>query len=858
MAGNVLTPMMRQYKQIKEEHKDKILFFRLGDFYEMFFDDALEASAILGITLTKRQGVPMCGIPYHSAKGYIKKLLFAGKKVAVAEQLEETQNNGITERKVVEIITPGTVNDGEYLEDSLNNFVACFCKVKDSASFAYIDISTGYFAATSWKYTENESHLAKELSRIRPRELLLPGSLQNESLLMQGISEKSSALLSFFPDWLFSIENSAKILNEQFHTVSLKGFGLKKNSSEIAAAGFLIDYLRKNTFSTLPHIREINVYRETDYLIIDPSSARNLELFMNLHDFTRTNTLLDLLDKAKTPMGHRLIYSWLSFPLIDISEIRKRACHIEFFVNEQSILTVVRKVLSGAYDIERLSSRIAMNRISPRELLRLKESLKTYLETKNIASDFFSEDEEAASKAVTLINNSITDEPNVNINEGEVIKSEYDAKLSHYREVRKDASILLKKYEDAERKTSGIQSLKVKRTNALGFYIEVNKARLAEVPETYTKTRELLNASRFTTRKLKEIESELSEAENTAIELEKKLYFDVVQKLAAFLPYFIKYSHELAYLDALTALSYTASLLGWVKAEIVEEPIFEAEEARHPVVEANLPIGEFVANSLSLSVDSSPSFALITGPNMAGKSTFLRQNALIQILSQIGSYVPAKRAVIGIADRVFCRVGASDNLSGGESTFYVEMLETANILRFATKRSLVIMDEVGRGTATEDGRAIAQSIAEELSQNVKCRTLFATHYHELSELTHLPILFLYMDVKEENGKLIFLRKIKAGSISSSYGINVAALAGVPVKVVERAKEILFQLQSENNTEISFENDEEKEEEQETEHAFLFPPEEVVCEEVRNVEEAELSPSRAKSLIKRWKKILSHA
>lgn len=855
MAENVLTPMMRQYKQLKEEHEDKILFFRLGDFYEMFFDDALEASAILDITLTKRQDIPMCGIPYHSVKGYIKKLLSAGKKVAVAEQLSENTNGGLTERKVVEILTPGIVNDGEYLEDELNNFVACFCLVKNKASFSYVDISTGYFAATSWEDEKKESHLAKELSRIKVRELLLPKSLQNESILIHGIGKKSSALLSFFPDWLFNIESSAKILNEQFHTISLKGFGLKENSVEIASAGFLIDYLRKNTFSALPHIRDISVYRETDYLVIDPSSSRNLELFMNLHNFTRTNTLFDLLDKAKTPMGHRLIYSWLSFPLIDIAEIRKRADRIEFFVNEQSLLNAVRSVLSTSHDIERLSSRIAMNKISPRELLRLKESLKAYLETKNITSEFFSENEEAAIEAIKLIALSIFDEPNTNINEGNVIKSEYNSKLAHYREILKDASLLLKKYEEAERQASGIQSLKVKRNNVQGFYIEVNKARLSEVPETYMKTRELINASRFTTEKLKKIETELSEAENMAIELEKKLYFDVVQKLSTSISSFINYSRELAYLDAIASLAYTASIHSWVKAEVTEEPIFCVEEARHPVVEESLPVGEFVANSLSLSLNSSPSFALITGPNMAGKSTFLRQNALIQILCQLGSFVPAKRAKIGIADRIFCRVGASDNLSGGESTFYVEMLETANILRFASASSLVIMDEVGRGTSTEDGRAIAQSVAEELSLRLKCRTLFATHYHELSSLTHLPIFFLYMDVKEEEGNLVFLRKVKFGSISSSYGINVASLAGVPVNVVERAKEILSELQNEKKTPQETDEIESKEE---SDAAFLFPAESVVSGELLSTDENSLSLSRIRSLIKRWKNILSRS
>lgn len=861
-----LTPLMEQYINIKKQHPDEVVFFRLGDFYEMFFEDAVMVSRLLNLTLTHRADSPMCGVPYHASKVYIARLLRFGKKIAICEQVGEiAPAGGLTERKVIEIITPGTAVETEYLEQGVNNFLACLNVYHGKAGFAYIDVTTSEFKATSWNASLMQEYFAKELGRCNPKELLLPLSLKENSVIKNTLEQNPSISVSYYPDWHFNAESSFKKLTEQFKTANLNSFGLTDQSPEILPAGFLLEYLEKTTNTQVPHVKGISVYHDSEYVIIDESSRRNLEIIYNLRDGTTQFSLLDCMNYTLTAMGNRLIRSWLLSPLCDVKKIQKRQNHVQLLFKDNELLKELREYLAPVLDIERLAGRIAMEKAHAKDLQALRCSIDSWLKVRESLKDkdLVSLPLDDAKYISDLILQSIHEDPATSLTEGRIIKRGWSQELDHYYDIQSNFNQILDEYLEEEKVKTGIQNLKIKHNSASGYVLEVTKGKLGSVPEHFIMRRSLMNAERYTTQRLQELEQELNSASSKIIETEKALFLEVRNKLSEYVPYLMELSHEISYVDVICSFAHAAIINRWVKPEVNDSYKFEIEEGRHPVVEKHLPSGQFVPNSINISAeDDSVSFGLITGPNMAGKSTYLRQSALITIMAQTGSYIPAKSAVIGVVDKIFCRVGASDNLARGESTFLVEMTETALILKSSTRRSLVIMDEVGRGTSTEDGLSIAWAVSEYLLNSVQSRTLFATHYHELTRIEHKKLKLLCMDVKETGGDIIFLRKIKEGAAENSYGIHVAQLAGIPESVIDRANVILEQIQNKarDNPIVIESKKTEKiikvEEAPKFTAPGLFSDEEIILDEILSCDVDNITPMNAMNLISRWKKALS--
>lgn len=864
-----LTPMMIQYRGIKEKYKNEVVFFRLGDFYEMFDEDAVEVSRLLNLTLTHRASRPMCGIPYHAAKIYIARLLRLGKKIVICEQVGEIPKGGkgITERKVVEIITPGTAVEAEYLEGNRANYLAALSITKAKAGFSFIDVTTSSFRATSWPASKMAENFGKELNRAAPRELLLPASLKNNEAIKSVISAYGSISVSYYPDWDFSAELSYKKLTAQFKTANLKAYGLEEDSPEIVPAGFLLDYLEKTTNTVLPHISSIRVYSDSEYLIMDDSSRRNLEVISNMREGGTQFTLLECVDFTKTAMGGRLLRNWLLFPLTNLRQIEDRQTKVASFVENRNLLEKLKTDLGSILDVERLAGRIAMERAHAKDLQALRASLGSWSRIKEYLGqyDFSFISDENSVTICTLIEKAILEDPATSLTEGGIIKAGWSEELDHWRGLHDNFNQILSEYEAEEREKTGISTLRVKYTNAAGYFIEVSKGKLGAVPAHFIMRRALVNGDRYTTERLQQLEAELNESSTKILELERDLFVEIRSSLTKYIPYLLQVADEIANTDAAASFAQAAIEHNWVRPEIEETTHFEIKDGRHPVVENHLPTGEFVPNDALLSAEDEtlPSFALITGPNMAGKSTYLRQNALIALLAQTGSFVPASRARLGIVDRIFCRVGASDNLAKGESTFLVEMTETANILHAATKKSLVIMDEVGRGTSTEDGLAIARAVSEYLLDTIGCKTFFATHYHELSRMEHPSLKMLCMDVLEQNGSVVFLRKVKEGVTGNSYGIHVAKLAGIPQAVIDRANVILSHIQAlANDNPVILDDVPAKSSESEKTLAAapvnpgLFSDEEIIISEILSVDTDNLTPLNALQIIARWKKTLS--
>ena len=860
--------MMIQYRGIKEKYKTEVVFFRLGDFYEMFDEDAVEVSRLLNLTLTHRASRPMCGIPYHAAKVYIARLLRLGKKIVICEQVGEIPKGGkgITERKVVEIITPGTAVEAEYLEGCRANYLAALSITKGKAGFAFIDVTTSSFRATSWPAARMAENFGKELNRAAPRELLLPASLKNNETIKTVLASYGTISVSYYPDWDFSAELSFKKLTGQFKTANLKAYGLDEDSPEVVPAGFLLDYLEKTTNAALPHISSIRVYSDNEYLIMDDSSRRNLEVISNMRDGSSQYTLFECVDFTRTAMGGRLLRNWLLFPLTNLRQIEERQTKVASFVENRNLLEKVKTDLSGILDVERLAGRIAMERAHAKDLQALRFSLEAWTRVKEYLGqyDFSFVSDEDSKTICSLIEKAILDDPATSLTDGGIIKAGWSEELDHWRGVHDNFNQILSEYEAEEKEKTGISTLRVKYTNAAGYFIEVSKGKLSSVPSHFIMRRALVNGDRYTTERLQQLEQELNESSTKILELERDLFVEIRASLAKYIPYLLQLADEIANTDAASSFAQAAIEHNWVRPEIEESTYFEIKDGRHPVVENHLPRGEFVPNDALLSAgenekDSAPSFALITGPNMAGKSTYLRQNALIALLAQTGSYVPASKARLGIVDRIFCRVGASDNLAKGESTFLVEMTETANILHAATKRSLVIMDEVGRGTSTEDGLAIARAVSEYLLDTIGCKTFFATHYHELSRMEHDRLKMLCMDVLEQNGSVVFLRKVKEGVTENSYGIHVAKLAGIPQNVIDRANVILAHIQAlAADNPIILENLPEKAAQAAPApvNPGLFSDEEIIISEILSTDTDNLTPLSALQTIARWKKALS--
>lgn len=800
------SPMMIQYLSIKEQHRDAVLFFRLGDFYEMFNEDAIEVSRLLSLTLTHRAGNPMCGIPFHAAKSYIARLLRAGKKIAICEQLSiPGPGKGLADRKVVEIITPGTATEEDYLSQTRNNYLASLSVTGGENpvfGFAYIDVTTGEFNATSFGFADFSERLRRETGRIEPCEMLVQQSILGsypESGAILG--EYPAMVVNRYPDWSYNTVTARKRLCAAFGTESLKAFALDDSSPELPAAGLLLEYLEQTAGSRIAHVSGIRVYGETDFVSIDDSTRKNLELDRNLRDGSASYTLYEVLDRTKTTMGSRLLRSWIHHPLTDERAIAARLGRVRSLYRSQKTLSASRDILSGILDIERLSGRVAMDRAHGKDLVALGKSLESFLSLDRLVSrelggafDFGEKARACALEVSALISGSIEEDCPVALNEGGIIRPLWSPKLDELRALRDDSNAVLDAYLEEERAKTGIPNLRIRYNRLIGYYLEVSKGNLSSVPPHFIRRRSLANGDRYTTDRLVELETELNGAHAGIIECEQELFVEIRKRVFGHIRDIGGIARAVSAFDVIQSFAWCATQNAWNEPTLSLSGIMRIVDGRHPVVEAHLPSGEFVPNGIVLSSSESDrslaSFALITGPNMAGKSTFLRQTALIVLMAQIGSFVPAQEAELSIVDRIFCRVGASDNLARGESTFLVEMTETAHILRNATRQSLVIMDEVGRGTSTEDGLSIAQAVTEYLLQAVGAKTLFATHYHELSRLALDGLADYCLDVLETEGTVVFLKKVREGASANSYGIHVARLAGIPEPVLSRAREIL--------------------------------------------------------------------
>lgn len=794
-----ITPMMLQYRRIKSQNRDAVLFYRLGDFYEMFESDAQEVSHILNITLTSRHGIPMCGIPYHASGNYIPRLLKAGKKIAICEQTSKPKKGkGIVDREVVEIITPGTVIEENYLNGNHNNYIVSIGRTGNFISLVFLDLSTAEFGATSIDFNERESKLKKELFSLSPSEVIIQESLLEEDPVTNRlIAEKPDLLINRYPDWKYDFESSFRAITTQLGVSSLKAFGLNRKSPEIFAASVLLEYIDSTSKTILPHIQSINIYSDSDYMGMDEATQKNLEILRNLHDNTENFTLVSILDKTKTTMGSRKLKRWLVRPLTNLNDITVRHSSVDYFYHNQILLNSTKKILASIMDIERLASKIAMDKANAKDLNALARSLESILsisellkDLQNISSKMYLNKKtlESVNSVINIIKKSICDEPSVLLTEGRMIRSGYNHDLDSIKKMKDNSNQYLKDYLELEKKESGISNLKIKYNKIIGHFIEVTNSNTKIIPEHFIRRQSLVNNERFTTEKLGELESDLNSAAEKIIFLEKELFLKIRESIKGHIKTFLEVSFYISEIDCLQSFAQAATEYGFVRPGMDTGNRLEIIEGRHPVVEYNLGAGDFVPNSTNLENDEK-SFALITGPNMAGKSTYLRQVALIVLMAQSGSFVPADSASIGITDRIFCRVGASDNLARGESTFLVEMNETAYILRNATKKSLVIMDEVGRGTSTNDGLAIAWAISEYLL-NLNIKTLFATHYHELTTIEDQKLINLHLEVMENTGDIIFLKKVVEGAAGNSYGLHVAKLAGIPGSVLSRASAIL--------------------------------------------------------------------
>lgn len=800
------TPMMEQYRNVKSRYQDAVLFFRLGDFYEMFFEDALEVSALLNLTLTRRQGEPMCGIPYHASRSYIGRLLKLGKKVAICEQLEQPgPGKGIVKRDVVEVVTPGTTLEDEYLETGSNNYLVSACRIGNSTCIAWLDASTGEFrtrARSDSDVMHSASFFSNEIARLAPKELLIQQSFATIKEVASLLGRCEGLVIGTYPDWSFDTSQAFKDLCLQFGTTSLKGFGYSGDEPELSAAGLLIQYLKDSLRSHSPHIDSIHPYKETEYVGLDEGSVRNLELVRSLQDGNKATSLLGIIDETKSTPGARLLRQWILQPLSNLEAILQRQDSVDWLYRDQNLLCTVRERLGRVLDMERLASRVATERAHARDLLAIRDSIRACLDISALLAAsgtpvLLSEDPGCSSGAVAgsvadLIDRAIADDPPILLTEGRLIKAGFDAKVDELRLLKDDSEKILDQYLEDEKMASGIQNLRIRYNRIIGYYLEVTKGRLESVPSHFFRRQSLTTGERYSTTRLATLETEILGATDRLISLERELFIQLRAEVKKYLAALLDLGRKAAVRDCLASFAWAATTRGYSKPVLEVSSILQIRDGRHPVVEAWLPDGSFVPNDLLLGGES-PIFALITGPNMAGKSTYLRQTALIVLLAQCGSFVPAKAARIGIVDRIFCRVGAQDNLARGESTFLVEMQETAHILNTATCKSLVIMDEVGRGTGTIDGLSIAWAASERLLDGIKCRTLFATHYHELTELKHEALHNLSLSVQEDEGEIIFLKKIIPGPATGSFGIHVARIAGMPIHVVARALEIQARL-----------------------------------------------------------------
>ena len=800
------TPMMQHYLKTKEEYKDCILFYRLGDFYEMFFEDALTASRELEITLTgkdcgQEERAPMCGIPFHAVDSYIAKLINKGYKVAICEQLEDPkQAKGMVKRDVVRVVTPGTVIESNLLEEKRNNYIMSVFKKGIYYGLAVCDVSTGDFLATEIKENNNFAKLIDEISRYAPAEIVANNDMFHSEEEVAKIKERFPVYITALGDENFeeNVENLSRfdIVDDEQRKIE----NPKEKLFCICAINGLYAYLKQTQKNNLDHINTIQIYRTTRYMALDMNARRNLELTEKMRDKSKKGTLLWVLDKTSTSMGGRHLRRWLNDPLIDVSEIQERLDAVEELKNNMMLRGDITELLKMIYDIERLAGRISYGNATGRDMISLKSSVAQLPELKKILADTASPllqqihtNLDMLEDIHDLIEASIVEEPPLTIKEGGIIKKGYNEEIDKLKTATTEGKNWILQLEAEEREKTGIKGLKVGFNRVFGYYIEVTKSNLSLVPERYIRKQTLTNCERFITEELKNLENQILGAEEKVITLEYNAFIEIRDKIEAQIQRIQKSAMVVATLDVLTSFAQVAEDFNYCKPEVDESGIIDIKAGRHPVIEKMLPAGSFVENDTYLDKEENR-LSIITGPNMAGKSTYMRQVALITLMAQIGSFVPATSAHIGVVDKIFTRVGASDDLSMGQSTFMVEMMEVASILKEATVNSLVILDEIGRGTSTYDGLSIAWAVAEYIVDKEKCgaKTLFATHYHELIKLaeTKPGVKNYSIAVKEKGEDIVFLRKIVPGGTDESYGVHVAKLAGVPNEVLKNANHIL--------------------------------------------------------------------
>jgi len=823
------TPLMRQYAAVKKEHPNALLFFRLGDFYELFFEDAVVAARELQITLTSRNkekdiAIPMCGVPYHSAENYIAKLIRKGFKVAICDQMEDPRlAKKLVKREVTRVLTPGTAADSQ-LGSEENNFLACVGRSGNAVGFAALDLSTGEFRATEFQGEDADRRIREELLVLRPREVLFASSLplfdqQRPSAPAVGAIPRIASLENAswaetpLEDWVFCPDYAIPQVENHFGVLSLEGFGLANRAAAAIAAGVILHYVTTTQRGSLDHVDRIGFYERQHCLVLDAVTVRNLEVIEPLFSGTDEGaTLFRCLDCTVTPMGKRLLRAWMLRPSIDINEINQRLDAVESLVKDLVGREELRRSMEGILDLERLLSRVTLETAHPRDLLTLACSLAKLPAVRLALSHFPAERLQALygqcdelADLSERIASSLEDEPPLTLADGGVIRAGVDPALDELRDLSRNSKQYIAQIEQRERQRTGIGSLKVKFNSVFGYYLEISRANLHLAPADYERKQTLVNAERFTTPELKEYEAKVLDAQEKMVELERRLFAELRSGIGAEARRIRQTALALAEIDVLAAFAHLAATRNYCRPALDQSSDIEIVEGRHPVIERMEITGadRFVPNDLFLN-GTTHSILIITGPNMGGKSTYLRQAALIGLMAQMGCFVPARSARLGLVDRIFTRIGASDNLARGRSTFMVEMTETAAILNTATPRSLILLDEVGRGTATYDGLAIAWAAIEYIHANTRAKALFATHYHELTELADRlsGVKNFHVSVKESGGGIVFLRKVEEGTADKSYGIEVAKLAGLPADVVTRAREVLAEHESAEQSAVS--------------------------------------------------------
>lgn len=800
------SPMMQKYLETKEEYKDCVLFYRLGDFYEMFFEDAVNVSRELELTLTGKacgqdERAPMCGVPYHAADTYINRLVEKGYKVAICEQVEDPKaSKGLVKREVIKIVTPGTNFNSGALEEGRNNYLMCIAYMGNAIGLATADITTGEFMTAE---LTSERELLDEINKFTPSEIICNEAFGISGISIDEIKNRLSVSVSELEPWYFDDNKAAEIIKEHFGVSSLEGLGLKDYPTGTVAAGALMNYLYETQKSSLPHITRITPYSTGRYMIIDSFTRRNLELVETMREKQKRGSLLWVLDKTKTAMGARLLRKLIEQPLLIKSEIEARQDAVGEFLDSYITREELREYLNPVYDLERIIGRISTKTAGPRELISFKNSLEMLPHIKKLLGEMKAplirkiyDELDTLEDIFDLIDRAIVEEPPLQIKEGGLIKEGFDAEVDKLRSAKTDGKNWLAKLEASERERTGIKNLRIKYNRVFGYYFEVSNSFKNMVPDDYIRKQTLTNAERYTMPALKELEDAILGAEDKLFSLEYDIFTEVREKIAAEVVRIQTTAGAIARADVFASLAVAAGQNDYVRPKVNDDGVINIQGGRHPVVEKMIPGSMFIENDTYLD-NGENRISIITGPNMAGKSTYMRQTALIVLMTQIGSYIPAKSADIGIVDRIFTRVGASDDLASGQSTFMVEMTEVANILRNATASSLLILDEIGRGTSTFDGLSIAWAVVEHIANPslLGAKTLFATHYHELTELegTINAVNNYCIAVKEQGDDIVFLRKIVRGGADKSYGIQVAKLAGVPDGVIKRAKEIVGEL-----------------------------------------------------------------